>query len=119
MTEASADDLDIVAHILPQTRTWFFTILQGQTKSRVQHHSPASFKQPTHIVSSRPGSVRSPRQIRGVGAASAGFSDVNYLTLERVKDDDKFAAYLKTFIKRISAVSCALRDDAHQLEVKP
>jgi hypothetical protein len=39
--------------------------------------------------------------------------------LERVKEDDKFAAYLKAFITRISAVSCALRDDAQHLEVKP
>ena len=34
-------------------------------------------------------------------------------------EDDKFAAYSKTFITRISAVSCALRDQAHHLEVKP
>jgi hypothetical protein len=31
----------------------------------------------------------------------------------------KFAAYSKTFITHISAVSCALRDQAHHLEVKP
>ena len=67
--------------------------------------------------SCRPGSYA--RQIRGVGAASAGFSDVNYLTLERMKEDDKFAAYSKTFITRISAALCALRDQAHHLEVKP
>ena len=40
-------------------------------------------------------------------------------TLERVKEDDKFAAYSKTFITRISTMSCALRDQAHHLEVKP
>ena len=32
-------------------------------------------------------------------------------TLERVKEDDKFAAYLKTFITRISAVTCPLREE--------
>jgi hypothetical protein len=36
-----------------------------------------------------------------------------------VKEDDKFAAYSKTCITRISAVSCALRDQAHHWEVKP
>ena len=32
-------------------------------------------------------------------------------SLERVKEDDKFAAYLKTFITRISAVTCPLREE--------
>ncbi len=48
-----------------------------------------------------------------------GLADPVFATLERVKEDDKLAAYLKTFITRISAVSCALRDHAHHLEVKP
>jgi len=40
-------------------------------------------------------------------------------TLERVKEDDKLAACLKTFIKRISAVSYTLRNHAHHMEAKP
>ena len=36
-------------------------------------------------------------------------ADPVFPTLERVKENDKLAAYSQTFITRISAVTCALR----------